>query len=164
MKLKIKNYIIVFFRITLMLASLLLPFVFTNGAYQNMTSKGHYLWFSYFIIIFLFGIFILIKKNYYELVVARIHNEKLICRNLLFIRKTFEPKDILGYKNGIDDDGKQYVSIYTRENKKIATLKNNIYSNLPAFVDALNCENIGIEFTPFQKIIMKIKKLFKYRN
>ena len=164
MNLKIKNFIIVFFRIALMFASFSLPFVFTEGAYHNMISKGHYLFFSYFIINFLALIYILVKMNYYELVVAKITNEKLICSNLLLIRKTVKLKDILGYRNGIDDNGKEYVSIYTRENKKVATLKINMYSNLPEFVDALECENIGFELTPFQKNIERIKKLFKNNN
>jgi len=164
MKLGIKNYLIISFRIILMLASLSLPFVFANGAYHNMISKGHYLFFSYFVINFLALIYILVKMNYYELVVAKITSEKLICSNLLFIRKTVKLKDILGYRNGIDDDGKEYVSIYTRENKKVATLKSNMYSNLPEFVDALECENIGFELTPFQKNIERIKKLFKNNN
>lgn len=161
MKLKIKNFLIVFFRIVLMFASFSLPFVFAEGAYHNMISEGHYIWFSYFIIIFLLGIFILIKMNYYELLVARVQNEKLICHNLLFIKKIFELKDIYGYRNGVDDEGNEFISLYISENKKIATLKTNIYSNVPDFVDSLKCENVGIEFTPFQKIIIKIKKLFK---
>ncbi|QUY54593.1 hypothetical protein [Chryseobacterium arthrosphaerae] len=160
MTLKIKNYFIVFFRITLSLFSFSLPFVFTKGAYQNMISKGHYLWFSYFILIFLFMIYLVGKKNYYELIRAKIQNENLVYYNFLLIKKALHLKDILGYKNGIDDDGNEFISLFNNQNRKIATLKVNIYSNLPEFVESLHCEHIGYELTSFQNVIEKIKKLF----
>lgn len=160
MKLKIKNYFIVFFRVVLTFLSFFLPFIFTEGAYQNMISKGHYLWFSYFILFFLFTIYILVRKNYYELILANIQNDNLIYNNFLLIKKTIRLKDILGYKNGIDDDGNEFISLFNNKSKKIATLKINIYSNLPEFIEALDSKNIGYELTSFQKIIEKIKKLF----
>ncbi|AZA53891.1 hypothetical protein EG348_13180 [Chryseobacterium sp. G0201] len=67
-----KNHLIVYFRIVLMIFSFSLPFIFTKGAYENMISKGHYLWFIYFILIFLWTIYFLVKTNYYELVNAKI--------------------------------------------------------------------------------------------
>lgn len=124
-----------------------------------MISKGHYLWFTYFILIILFTIYILVRKNYYELILANIQNENLIYNNFLLIKKVISLKDIVGYKNGIDDEGNEYISLFNDKNKKIATLKVNIYSNLPEFINALNCKNIGYELTSFQKIIGKIKKL-----
>ena len=78
MKLKMKNYALVIFRLTLMFTSFSLPIIFTEGAYKNMISKGHYLWYFYFILLFLLTIYFLIKTNYYELVNAKIQNEKLI--------------------------------------------------------------------------------------
>ena len=87
MKLKIKNYLIIFFRFSLTLISFTLPFLFIEGAYQNMILKGHYLWFAYFIFIFFILIYQLVKTGYYELIQARIQNEKLIYKNLLFFRK-----------------------------------------------------------------------------
>lgn len=120
----------------------------------------HYLWFSYFILVFLFTIYLVMKKNYYELILANIQHENLIYKNYLLIKKTIHLKDILGYKNGIDDDGNEFISLFNDKNKKIVTLKVNIYYNLPEFVEALHCKNIGYELTSFQKIIGKIKKLF----
>jgi|GEM_PF-1272798 len=158
--LKIKNYFIVFFRIVFSFFSLSLPFIFTKGAYQNMISKGHYLWFCYFILLFLLTIYIVMKKNYYELIRAKIQHENLVYYNFLLIKKTLHLKDVLGYKNGIDDDGNEFISLYNDKNKKIVTLKVNIYSNLPEFVEALHCKHIGYELTPFQHVIEKIKKLF----
>ncbi|AZA48518.1 hypothetical protein EG346_10115 [Chryseobacterium carnipullorum] len=125
-----------------------------------MISKGHYLWFSYFILFFLFTIYILVRKNYYELILANIQNDNLIYNNFLLIKKTIRLKDILGYKNGIDDDGNEFISLFNNKSKKIATLKINIYSNLPEFIEALDSKNIGYELTSFQKMIEKIKKLF----
>ena len=159
MKLKMKNRIIVFFRITFMIISFSLPFIFTNGAYENMISKGHYFWFTYFILIFISLTYILIKKNYFELVNAKIQNEKLIYKNLLIFKNEIKLKEIQGFKNGIDDNSNEYISLYSYNNKKIATLKINIYSNLPEFLNALKCDNIGIELTVFQKIIQKFKSL-----
>ena len=69
-------------------------------------------------------------------------------------------KNLTGYKNGIDDYGNEFITIFNDKNKKIATLKINVYANLPEFIIALNCKNIGNEFTLLQKIIMKIKKFF----
>lgn len=161
--LKLKNYVFIFFRIVFMFLSFLLPFIFTKGAYHNMISKGHYLWFLYFILLFLTLIYIVVKKNYYELILANIQNENLNYKNLLILKKTIKLKDLVGYKNGIDDEGNEYVSLYTNRNKKIATLKLNTYSNLPEFMDALNCQNIGYELTIFQKIIQKIKQILKIR-
>ena len=157
MKLKMKNYVLVIFRLTLMFSSFSLPIIFTEGTYENMISKGHYFWFAYFILLFLSMIYFLIIKNYFELVNARIQNEKLIYKNLLIFKKEIKLNDIQGFKNGIDEDSNQYVSLYNYKNKKIATLKTNIYSNLPEFLNALKCENIGIELTVFQKIIQKLK-------
>lgn len=160
MKLKIKNYLIIFFRFSLTIFSFSLPFLFIEGAYQNMISKGHYLWFTYFISIFLTFIYILVKTSYYELILARIQNEKLIYKNLLFLRKEIKIKNLAGYKNGVDDSGNEFITLFNDKNKKIATLKINVYSNLPEFINALKCQNIGNEFTSLQKIIMKIKKFF----
>ena len=160
MILKIKNYFIVLFRIVLFFLSLPLPFIFTEGAYQNMISKGHYLWFCYFILIFLFMIYLVGKKNYYELIRAKIQRGNLIYYNFLFIKKTIHLKDILGYKHGVDDDGNEFISLFDDQNRKIATLKVNIYSNLPEFLESLHCEHIGYELTPLQTVIEKIKKLF----
>ena len=160
MILKIKNYFIVFFRTIVSFFSFSLPFIFTEGAYQNMISQGHYLWFSYFILIFLFTIFLLVKKNYYELILANIQSENLVYRNFLVIKKTIHLKDILGYKNGVDDDGNEFISLFDDKNKKMVTLKVNIYSNLPEFVEALHCKHIGYELTSLQNVIEKIKKLF----
>ncbi|WP_213189053.1 hypothetical protein [Cloacibacterium caeni] len=160
MKLKIKNYLIIFFRFSLTLISFTLPFLFIEGAYQNMILKGHYLWFAYFIFIFFILIYQLVKTGYYELIQARIQNEKLIYKNLLFFRKEIKIKNLTGYKNGIDDSGNEFITIFNDKNKKIATLKINVYANLPEFIIALNCKNIGNEFTLLQKIIMKIKKFF----
>ncbi|MDR6487880.1 hypothetical protein J2799_002385 [Chryseobacterium vietnamense] len=160
MTLKIKNYFIVLFRIALSFITFPLPFIFTQGAYQNMISKGHYLWFCYFILIFLFTIYLVGKKNYYELIRAKIQKEYLVYYNFLFIKKTIHLKDILGYKHGVDDDGNEFISLFDDQNRKIATLKVNIYSNLPEFVEALHCEHIGYELTSLQTVIEKIKKLF----
>ena len=157
MKLKMKNYVLVIFRLTLMFTSFSLPIIFTVGTYENMISKGHYFWFAYFILLFLSMIYFLFIKNYFELVNAKIQNEKLIYKNLLIFKKEIKLNDIQGFKNGIDEDSNQYVSLYNYKNKKIATLKTNIYSNLPEFLNALKCENIGIELTVFQKIIQKFK-------
>lgn len=159
LKMNIKNKTIAFFRIAFMLISFSLPFIFTYGAYENMISKGHYIWFTYFILIFLSVIYVLIKKNYFELVNANIQNEKLIYKNLLIFKNEIKLNEIQGFKNGIDDNSNEYISLYNNKNKKIATLKTNIYSNLPEFLNALKCENIGIELTAFQKIIQKIKNL-----
>ncbi|UEQ74484.1 hypothetical protein [Chryseobacterium arthrosphaerae] len=161
MILKIKNYFIVLFRIVLFFLSLPLPFIFTEGAYQNMISKSHYLWFCYFILIFLFMIFILLKKNYYELILANIQGENLVYRNFLVIKRTIHIKDISGYKNGVDDDGNEFISLFDDKNKKMITLKINIYSNLPEFVESLHCQHIGYELTSFQNVIEKIKKFFR---
>ncbi|WP_261509884.1 hypothetical protein [Chryseobacterium paludis] len=160
MTLKIKNYFIVFFRTALSFFSISLPFIFTEGAYQNMISQGHYLWFSYFILIFLFIIFLLVKKNYYELILANIQNENLVYRNFLIIKKTIHLNDILGYKNGVDDDGNEFISLFDDKNKKLVTLKINIYSNVPEFVEALHSKHIGYELTSFQHVIERIKKKF----
>ncbi|WP_128124730.1 hypothetical protein [Chryseobacterium carnipullorum] len=100
------------------------------------------------------------RKNYYELILANIQNDNLIYNNFLLIKKTIRLKDILGYKNGIDDDGNEFISLFNNKSKKIATLKINIYSNLPEFIEALDSKNIGYELTSFQKMIEKIKKLF----
>lgn len=145
MALRIKNYFTVFFRIILSFFSFSLPFIFTEGAYQNMISQGHYVWFSYFILIFLFTIFLLVKKNYYELILANIQNENLVYRNFLVIKKTIHLKDILGYKNGVDDDGNEFISLFDDKSRKIAKLKVNIYSNLPEFVETLHCKHIGYD-------------------
>lgn len=159
LKMNIKNRTIAIFRITFMLISFSLPFIFTNGAFENMISKGHYLWFTYFILLFLSMSYILIKKNYFELVDAKIQNEKLIYKNLLIFKNEIKLNEIQGFKNGIDDDSNEYISLYNHKNKKIVTLKTNIYSNLQEFLVALKCENIGIELTSLQKIIQKIKTL-----
>lgn len=159
MNLKIKNYGLVIFRIVLMLVSFSLPFIFTEGTYENMISKGHYVWYTYFILLFLYTIYILVKTNYFELVNAKIQNEKLIYRNLLIFTKEIKTKEIIGFKNGIDDSSHEFISLYNSKNKKIASLKTNIYSNLPQFINALNCENIGFEFTVFQKAIQKLKSV-----
>ena len=124
-----------------------------------MISKGHYLWFTYFILVFLTLIYVLLKKNYFELVDAKIQNEKMIYKNLLIFKKEIKLTEIQGFKIGIDDDSNEYISLYNFKNKKIATLKINIYSNLPEFLNALKCDNIGIELTVFQKIIQKFKSL-----
>ncbi len=155
--LKIKNYLIVIFRITFMLISFSLPIIFLNAGYKNMISQGYYLWFSYFLLIFLTLIYTLIKVNYYELISAKIYGGNLHYKNLLIFKNKINLKNISGFRNGIDDEGNQYISLYSDKNKKIATLKINIYSNLPTFLNALGCENIGIELTNFQKIIQKIK-------
>lgn len=160
MKIKIKNYFIVFFRIVLIFLSISLPFIFTKEMYQIMISRGHALWFGYFILVFLFTIHLVAKKNYYELIHANIHNENLIYRNFLLIKKTIHRKDILGYKNGVDDDGNEFISLFDDKNKKMVTLKVNIYSNIPEFVEALHIKHIGHELTPFQNIIERIKKFF----
>ena len=159
MKLKMKNYVSVIFRLILMFTSFSLPIIFTEGAYENMISKGHYFWFAYFILLFLSVIYVLIKKNYFELINAKIQNEKLTYKNLLIFKKEIKLNEIRGFKNGIDDDSHDYISLYNYKNKKIATLKTNIYSNLPEFLNALKCKNIGIELTVFQKIIQKFKNL-----
>ena len=93
---------------------------------------------------------------------------------MLFFRKEIKIKNLTGYKNGIDDSGNEFITIFNDKNKKIATLKINVYANLPEFIIALNCKNIGNEFTLLQKIIMKIKNkarvdydsgfIFEYRN
>ncbi|MGH1519861.1 hypothetical protein [Chryseobacterium sp. JK1] len=160
MKLKIKNYFIIFFRLALTFAVVPLPFIFAKGAYQNMISKGHYLLFIYLILLFLFTIYLTLKRNYYELILANIQNENLVYNNFLLIKKIIPLKDILGYKNGIDEHGNELVSLFNNKNKKIATLKVNIYSNLPTFIEALHCKHIGYELTPFQKAIEKIRELF----
>lgn len=144
-----------------MFTSFSLPIIFTEGAYKNMISKGHYLWYFYFILLFLFTIYFLIKTNYYELVNAKIQNEKLIYRNLLIFTKEIKIKEILGFKHGIDDNSNEFISLYNSQNRKIVTLKTNIYSNLPEFIDALKCENIGFELTIFQKAIQKLRNLNK---
>lgn len=164
MKLKMKNYALVIFRLTLMFTSFSLPIIFTEGAYKNMISKGHYLWYFYFILLFLLTIYFLIKTNYYELVNAKIQNEKLIYRNLFIFTKEIKIKEILGFKNGIDDNSNEFISLYNSQNRKIVTLKSNIYSNLFEFVDALNCENIGFELTIFQKIIQKLRNLINKKE
>jgi len=125
-----------------------------------MISQGHYLWFGYFILIFLLTIYIVVKKNYYELIFANIQNENLVYHNFLFIKKTISLKNILGYKHGVDDDGNEFISLFDDKNKKMIMLKVNIYSNLPEFVEALHCKHIGYELTPFQYVIQRIKKLF----
>ncbi|WP_161990754.1 hypothetical protein [Chryseobacterium viscerum] len=160
MKLKIKNYFIVLFRIILSCFTFSLPFIFTQGEYHNMISQDHYLWFCYFILIFLFTIYLVVKKNYYELIRANIQNENLVYYNFLLIKKTLHLKDILGYKHGVDDDGNDFISLFNDKNKKIITLKVNIYSNLPEFVEALHCKHIGYELTPLQNVIDRIKILF----
>jgi hypothetical protein len=129
-----------------------------------MIYKGHYFWFAYFILLFLLTIYILTKKNYFELVNAKIQNEKLIYKNLLIFKKEIKLNEIKGFKNGIGDDSNDYISLYNYKNKKIATLKTNIYSNLPNFLNALKCENIGIELINFQKIIQKFKNLITIRK
>ncbi|KAB1230202.1 hypothetical protein F8D52_13525 [Chryseobacterium viscerum] len=100
------------------------------------------------------------KKNYYELIRANIQNENLVYYNFLLIKKTLHLKDILGYKHGVDDDGNDFISLFNDKNKKIITLKVNIYSNLPEFVEALHCKHIGYELTPLQNVIDRIKILF----
>jgi hypothetical protein len=147
-----------------MFTSFSLPIIFTEGAYKNMIYKGHYFWFAYFILLFLLTIYILTKKNYFELVNAKIQNEKLIYKNLLIFKKEIKLNEIKGFKNGIGDDSNDYISLYNYKNKKIATLKTNIYSNLPNFLNALKCENIGIELINFQKIIQKFKNLITIRK
>jgi len=106
-------------------------------------------------------IFILLKKNYYELILANIQGENLVYRNFLVIKRTIHIKDISGYKNGVDDDGNEFISLFDDKNKKMITLKINIYSNLPEFVESLHCQHIGYELTSFQNVIEKIKKFFR---
>ena len=55
--------------------------------------------------------------------------------------------------------GTEFITIYLMIKQKIATLKINVYTNLPEFIIALNCKNIGNIFF-ITKIIMKIKKFF----
>jgi len=145
MKLKIKRPLTVYFRFVLMLLSFSLPFIFTNAAYENMISKGHYFWFVYFIVIFLLMI-------YYE---------KLLYYNLLFLKREIKLKEIKGYKNGVDDSSRAFITIFDNRNRKIATLKEYLYSNLPEFLETLNCERIGYENTAFQKMILRIKSFFQ---
>ena len=120
------NYFIVLFRIVLSCFTFSLPFIFTQGEYHNMISQDHYLWFCYFILIFLFTIYLVVKKNYYELIRANIQNENLVYYNFLLIKKTLHLKDILGYSNEelvssdfIHDDR---ASIYD----SLATVGNNL--------------------------------------
>ncbi len=160
MKLKIKRPLTVYFRFILMLLSFSLPFVFSNAAYDNMISEGHYFWFLYFIVIFLLMIYFLVKTNYYELINAKIYDEKLLYYNLLFLKREIKLKEIKGYKNGVDENSNEFFTIYDNRNRKIATLKESLYSNLAEFLEALNCERIGYENTAFHKIILRIKSFF----
>lgn len=112
MKLKIKRPLTVYFRFVLMLLSFSLPFIFTNAAYENMISKGLYLWFVYFIVIFLLMIYFLVKTNYYELINAKICNEILVYFNLLFLKREIKLNEIKGYKNGVDDSSREFITIF----------------------------------------------------
>ncbi|OCK51210.1 hypothetical protein BA768_17350 [Chryseobacterium sp. CBo1] len=119
MKLKIKRLLTVYFRFILMLLSFSLPFVFSNAAYDNMISKGLYFWFIYFIVIFLLMIYFLVKTNYYELINAKIYDEKLLYYNLLFFKREITLKEIKGYKNGVDDSSREFITIFDNRNRKI---------------------------------------------
>ena len=99
-----KNFVLVIFRLTLMLTSFSLPIIFTEGTYENMIFKGHYFWFAYFILLFLSTIYFLIIKNYFELINAKIQNEKLIykyCKTTTSSIEVYQESPI--YLDNLDD-------------------------------------------------------------
>lgn len=99
----------------------------------------------------------MLKKNYFELIRAEIKNGNLIYFNFLFIKNSIELSKIKGYKIGITDDQKNFISLYTIQNKKLLILKENYYSNISEFIENMKIEKIGTEFTTLQRIILKLK-------
>jgi len=155
MKTKFKNLVIIVFPFILSFFCLALPFLFYNAT--SFLKKGEYLWFLYFNGIFIFTIVFMFTRNYFELVRAEINDGNLIYYNFIFIRSSIQISKIKGYKVGISDEGKNFLSIYNQNNKKLFILKENYYSNIPEFIENMKIGKIGTDFTAFQRIILILK-------
>ncbi|WP_294239981.1 hypothetical protein [uncultured Chryseobacterium sp.] len=155
MKIKFKNPVISVFLFVVSFFCLALPFLFYHAT--SFLKKGEYLWFLYFNGVFIFTIVFMLTRNYFELVRAEINDQNLIYHNFIFIQSSIRISKIKGYKIGISDDGKNFISIYDQDNKKLFVLKENYYSNIPEFTENMKIENIGIDFTAFQRIILRLK-------
>ena len=132
--------------------SLLLPYTFLSGT--NLFIKGHFLWLIYFELLFLFTIFFLWYKIYNEIIIARIENGILYYKKLFFFNYSIKICDIEGFKVGSEES--DFFVLYDKNNKKLFVIRMDFYSNYYDFIDALNVRQMGIYYTVFQRIIMKI--------
>ena len=156
MKLKIKNpfWILLIFGLTIF--SFSLPFLVYSGT--DLIANRDYLWFVGFQVLMIVTIIYLVNKSYFELIRAEVKGDKLVYYNFLFLKKTIDAKKIRGYK--IDtEDGALACTLYGFENKKIAILRFDIYSNVTEFIEELKIEHIEQELTGFQKLKQKIFKI-----
>ncbi|WP_299183602.1 hypothetical protein [uncultured Chryseobacterium sp.] len=132
--------------------SLFLPYAFLSET--NLLTKGHFLWLFYFELLFLFTIFFLWYKIYYEIIFARVENNILYYRRLFFIKKTIKIEDIKGFKVGSEES--DFLVLYDKEDKKLFVIRMDFYSNYYDFIDEIKAKDIGIYYTIFQRIIKKI--------
>jgi hypothetical protein len=157
MKLKVKNFlslISMVFTFGMAMLTLFLPYIFFKGT--ELIARRDYGWFIYFNLVFLFTIMFMMRKCYFELIRAEIKGSYLHFYNFLIIPRKIELTKIKGYKTGIDDNQNKFVSLYNLQNRKLLLLKDNYYSNLPEFIEDLNIKYLDIEYTSFQKVIIKI--------
>lgn len=89
------------FMFVLGICTFFLPFLFIIGT--KVIEQKQYVWLIYFEFLILFAILFLWYKIYYEIVYARIENNVLYYRRLLFIQKSIKIEDIKGFKVGNED-------------------------------------------------------------
>lgn len=133
-----------------------LPYIFAVST--KLLHKEHYLWFIYFEILLLFGLFFLWYKIYYEIIFAEIIGENLYYRKLFFIRKTIDIKNIKGYREGAEEAN--FFILYDNNDKKIFVIRTDFYENYQEFIEKLSIQKIDNYQTVFQKIILFFRSLF----
>ncbi|MEN4761411.1 hypothetical protein ABEG63_13820 [Chryseobacterium sp. C39-AII1] len=131
-----------------------IPYLFFTRT--KMIDKGQYIWFIYFELLFLFTIFFLWYKIYYEIIFAKIENGKLYYKRLFFLEKTIKIEDIKGFKIGNEDY--EFFVLYNKNEKRLFVIRTDFYSNFDDFIDELHVKNLGIYHTVFQKLVGKIFK------
>ena len=134
--------------------SLLLPYILF---YRSLLfQKGHFLMLFWMELLFCFTIFFLWYKIYYEIIFAKIENDVLYYRKLFFIKYSIKLSDVKGFKVGSEES--DFYVLYDRNDKKMFVIRMDFYSNYYDFIDSLNTKELGIYYTVYQKIVLKIFK------
>ncbi len=132
--------------------SLFSPYMFILKT--NLLAERDFFWLLYFELLFLFTIFFLWYKVYFEIIFAEVKNNVLYYRRLFFIKKSIKIENIKGFKIGSEES--DFLVLFDKNDKKLFVIRMDFYSNYYDFIDELKVENLGIYYTAFQRIVIKI--------
>lgn len=153
-KLKFKTFNIAPIIFILGCCSLFLPYILFYKT--TLFQKGHFLMLIWLGLLFCFTIFFIWYKIYYEIIFAKIENGILYYRKLFFIKYSIKLSDVKGYKVGIEES--DFYILYDKNDKKMFVMRMDFYSNYYDFLDSLNVKQLGVYYTLFQKIVLKVFK------